>query len=122
MEQKTWISNVWKYCLDTGITIQTGMEEHVKMRREHDKSLMQLFYKMGNRGKTLRSLNRCRLYMKVNTITGLAIMDGTKLRQEAIEVKRSEQFQTREEWPNQNRLGPRERGEWTREIQKLMSH
>ena len=57
IEQKTWMSDIWKYCSETGIKIQPGGDISIRLRREADREIMGLFKEMGNKGKQLQQLN-----------------------------------------------------------------
>ena len=51
IEQKTWISKLWRYCTETGIGLKVGKETTFNKRREEDRGLMEIFYKNGHRRK-----------------------------------------------------------------------
>ena len=65
------------------------------MCRENDKSIMQYFHELGNKGKRLQTLNKCRLYMRINVIAGIVSMDSNKIRQEAKDLTRGGDFRLR---------------------------
>jgi hypothetical protein len=83
-----WIKKVWKETSEYGIRIvkrTTSLQTECK----GDRMLMEAFMQNGYKGKELRELNKCRLYLLCTTLADIANGKGDKLLTAAIHCHRS---------------------------------
>ena len=71
---RTWIKSLWQFVHEYGIKMPP-YEHIIKHKREHDIFLMEAFHQAGFNKRELTRLNRCRLYLQVETLSD--ITDGT---------------------------------------------
>jgi hypothetical protein len=94
-----WIKNVWKETSAYGFRIieQTAS---LKPECEGDKMLMEAFMQNGYKGKELRELNNCRLYLQCTNLTDITNGKGNKILAAAIQCHRSALIERKQyEWP-----------------------
>jgi hypothetical protein len=82
------------------------------LRRIGDKFLMDHFLLHGFKGKALSKLNRCRLYLQVNSLADIASADGKWITHEAWFGKLDESRPHYYSWPNQGDPPPRDWAFW----------
>jgi hypothetical protein len=100
-----WIPHTWKFLSDFGMTIKDKVG-NIKLQREGDQFLTEVFYEAGYRGYSLRRLNLCRLFLQVTTVSDVVTGDGTQLTNEAKLGTRERLRVSQHGWPYQGKPGP----------------
>ena len=67
--------------------------------------------------KTLKKINQCRLYLKVNLLSEIVTMDGTTIKKEIYNV--TQPTQSTLKWPIQHKPGPNSIKAWQNAIDTL---
>jgi len=80
----TWITTQWEFMWTNELTIQ-GWNHTIEEQRVNDNGLMATFISAGYGSDKLRTLNECRMYLRVITISDVVDGDGTHLCPMAIE-------------------------------------
>jgi hypothetical protein len=96
-----WIKNVWKETSTYGLRI---IEQTASLTPEceGDKMLMEAFMQNGYKGKALRDLNKCRLYLQCTNLADITNGKGNKILAAAIQCHRSVLIERKQyEWPIQ---------------------
>ena len=80
----------------------------IEPQRQHDRHLNDLFFAVGYRGGELRRLNRCKMFLKINTLADATTADGRKIEPDVLAGKpldRNSPF----DWP---RVHPPSHRDW----------
>ena len=78
----SWIKNTWQFGDSNNITMVDDIQDF-RLRRLHDKTIMDTFFAAGFRKGDLQAINRCRLYLKVITIADVVTGCGKKVSKSA---------------------------------------
>jgi len=95
----TWITTQWEFMWTNDLTIK-GWNHKIEEQRVNDNGLMATFISAGYRSDKLRTLNECRMYLRVITISDVVDGDGTHLCPMAIEGQRDEGKTSKFKWPS----------------------
>ena len=98
---ESWLKFTWHFLAEHEMRISDGVAEFT-LCREHDSLLMDNFVAAGYTGETLRTLNRCRLYLRVVMMSEVINGGGSKLRPEMLEGTKPKESSTYE-WPVQGK-------------------
>lgn len=82
----------------------------VRLRREGDELLTDLFVAAGYRGQNLQRLNKCRLFLQVATAADITTADGKKISKTAWDGRWDDTSPSPYEWPNQGKPATKD---WT---------
>jgi hypothetical protein len=83
-----WIKNVWKEVSAYGLRIIEHTAS-LKPECEGGKMLMEAFMQNGYKGKELRELNKCKLYLHCTNLADITNGKGTKILAAAIQCHQS---------------------------------
>ena len=72
---QTWILHTWRFISKNKISFKPPAGQ-LCLRRVNDQFLMKAFGRHISSQAELRSINRCRLYLQVNTLADIATGDG----------------------------------------------
>ena len=103
-----WVKHTWKFLSENNMTIEDSLPD-VRLRREGDALLTNLFVAAGYSGQDLQRLNRCRLFLQVATASDITTADGRKITKTAWDGNLDDTAPSPYEWPNQGKPGP---GDW----------
>jgi hypothetical protein len=112
-----WVKHTWKFLAEHGMTIEDRVGE-LKLRRQGDIFLTEVFLQQGLKGAVLKRMNACRLYLRADTLADITTADGRYISSWALEGKSEANPITYHEWPNQGDPG---RHAWTQWRQMLAS-
>ena len=104
----SFLTHVWQFCNNKGITIKSPAASF-RPRRIGDCLLMEQMYNTTS-GKTLASLNQCRIYLQIIWLSEIVSGDGRRIRRQAVLGNREDTAYTPFLWPRQNRPS---KGAWT---------
>ncbi len=76
---QSWIQSAWEFCSMKGITISGLQESTLLPQRCNDVALMSAFHAKGYSPSTLLTLNRCRLFLRVISLSDITTADGLYL-------------------------------------------
>lgn len=71
----SWIEHLWNFCFNRGVILKSN-EKYFPGRRANDRNLMQCFIDNGFHSEQLTTINRCRLYLQVVTLSDISTGDG----------------------------------------------
>jgi hypothetical protein len=98
-----WVKHAWKFMSSSGFTIQSSaLDPSLKLRRGNDSFLMELFLSSNLGSDALRRLNRCRLFLKVTTLSDITTGDGNKITKSAWQGVQDITRPTHYVWPAQS--------------------
>ena len=110
LTQRTWIRHLWQDCDKHNILLQ-GKYERPKLSRENDFCLMERLCMSNHFNKQqIQIINRCRLYMKVITMTDITDSSGGFVTESVYMGTLKDDRRSKYVWPNQVRPPPRQ---WT---------
>ena len=66
-----WIKHTWPFAYNNHITIKDNVTSTIPLLRDNDLYLMEAFINEGFSGITLHRINKCRLYLQVNTLSDI---------------------------------------------------
>ena len=72
----SWMKHTWKFIHEFGIKVGITAPTPV-LRREHDRFLVTAFQENGFRLSQLATLNRCRLFLRVSSVSDISSGDGS---------------------------------------------
>jgi len=71
-----WLTSLWTFINGSKLTITYPLAWKPNLLREHDRTLMDYFVNKGLQNKTLESINICRLYLQVITLSNVVAANG----------------------------------------------
>ena len=114
--ERCWFSNL-KYWLDEINGALHVNYERQCPQRQFDRALMEIFDRWGLPKKTLKALNRVRIYLQVIFVSDISTGDGSEIEQEAFEGRRIRHSVLH--WPRQIRPTLQDRRLWRRYLKRL---
>ena len=118
-----WVDQTWLTYLQRGLwdingAILTDIKGY-KMPRQNDKFLMDIFNAKGYNKKKMNSLNRCRIHLRVITLSDIATYDGKKLSNNIRNLGNDKPSAW--EWPLQIWPNKQDRNTWSKALKSLIS-
>jgi hypothetical protein len=110
-----WITDVWKFMSKFDIEMVENTES-LSLRRIGDKFLIDQFFLHGLKGKTLTRLNRCRLFLQVNSAADIVTADGKWITHDAWHGKLDDMRPHYYSWPNQGDPPARDWALWRKAL------
>ena len=96
---QSYVQSTWKFMSENHLKLNDKTEK-VKMLREGDVSLMEIFMKKKDiSSHELLTLNRCRIYLKVFSLADVTTGDGKQLKKEIMMGRISETGRDTKHWP-----------------------
>ena len=95
----SWVKTTWLFMEKYYLTINE--EPQFMLRREQDGYLMEQFYNGQFPQKSLKAINRCRLYHKILTLSDILTGTGDKIRSDIWTSQQNIQHDERDDWPRQ---------------------
>ena len=83
LSKPTWILSQWKFLSEHGITIKSW-EHNLPKYRSEDCYIMEAFVNKGVSKENLKTLNKCRKYLKVMTLSEISTGDVDKISQSVL--------------------------------------
>jgi hypothetical protein len=103
---KSWISHLWQFCHQFDIKISETSTSNPIARRENDKFIMECIAANAQfSNNELIHINRCRLFLKVMTLSDITNGNGMLLREGALKGEMIELNNSYYGWPRQERPG-----------------
>jgi hypothetical protein len=106
-EQK-YITSLRKYLFISGMGLQIKAIQPPTIKRLHDEVLMDCASKMDKKhmsNKIIERINRCRNFMRAETIADVTTSDGKYICKHAFECKVEVRTRSKKLWPNQPHVG-----------------
>jgi hypothetical protein len=75
--EKGWITSLWEFVSPLQLQFSCPFHWTPQLPRANDVFLMEHFMKHGNYTKDMEALNRCRIYLKVLTLSDISSANGT---------------------------------------------
>jgi hypothetical protein len=72
----TWITSIWKYASQIGLTVDIECPWVPKVSRQHDNMLMDLALQYNFLATQLLHINTCRIHLQVPTVSDITTVDG----------------------------------------------
>ena len=112
LQGEAWLGTLREYLAlsELGIKVQ-GIACPV-MRRKGDKVLMDHACHSSRSDEEICNINRCRLYLRAESLSNLCNSEGTLIQQHAFDCKSTARITTEEAWPRQPRPGKQHRKVW----------
>jgi hypothetical protein len=113
-----WVTTLREFLQESNLGIEITMLQGITAIREGDKAIMDMTY--DRKGKLIFStadvkrINRCRMYLRAETLADISNAEGTSIRQDCWELEETGRNHTDELWPRQPRPGPEHRRTWKR--------
>jgi hypothetical protein len=104
-----WLHSLWVFTSQISLTFYYPDQWLPSQARKNDKFLMELFMKLQSNNKDMETLNRCRLFLQVITLSDITNAEGDRIIKEA---KKGWPIASRPSsllWPNQ---GPPSQANW----------
>ena len=110
-----WVTNVWKMINEFKLSVE-DKSASPPLRRENDKYIMQEITKTETSKTSLRRINRCRLYLRVITLSDIATGDGKQITNWAKQGNLQKRFKRRLGWPRQSYPSQKSWSAWRKAI------
>jgi hypothetical protein len=116
----TWISHLWGFCHKFKIKIEDGVTSNLTPKRLNDKFIMQEIAQHREFSNTeLVHINRCRMHLKVMTISDIANGNGQLLRHGVLKGQMMQLDNPTLLWPRQDRPGIRSWRIWRKAVKRI---
>jgi hypothetical protein len=96
----TWITDVWKFTQRAHITVDIESQWTPALVRQGDIGIMDLALTFQLDTHQLRSINTCRLYLQVVTVSDIVTAKGDRVLLSVMEGERNPHTATQLEWPD----------------------
>ena len=113
-----WIKHTWKFAFDNNILIHDNVTDQIPLTRENDIFLMEAFVNEGFSGINLVRINRCRLFLQVNTLADVIIGYGDDYCKQTYQGHRDATRTSNFIWPTQPRPDNKSIKMWRRALRK----
>ena len=118
---KTWITNVWQFCHQQHIQFLDDVTPNLFPRRENDKFIMTTIAAHPEfTNNDLIHINRCRLYLKVTTISDITNGNGMLLRRGVMKGNMLRLNNPQYNWPRQSRPGINSWRIWRKALNRVI--
>ena len=111
-----WIKHLWHFCDEHRIIIEDYVTPELQLRRRNDQFIMNKIIATGYSAKQLQSINRCRLYLRVTTLSDLTNGYGDELNLSILQGIRDDDAYTPYLWPQQQRPDDRSWALWRKAL------
>lgn len=101
----TWLTHTWKFISQYNLQLSLQVPD-IPLQREFDSLLIPMFMAKGFQNEELQQLNRCRIFLKVTTLSDITCGFGEMITQEAWNGRCNDFRSTEHEWPKQGILPP----------------
>jgi hypothetical protein len=116
----SWISHLWHFCHTSKIRVVETITPNVALSRVNDCFLMEAIASSRYFTKNeLCHINRCRLYLKVMTLSDIVNGNGTQLRHGVLKGQLMELESLQYIWPRQERPGVTSWRLWRKAIKRV---
>ena len=116
---KSFIKTAWEFASLYNIQLSTNIPS-LSQHREGDQFLMQAFGDIQDpipfTSSELETLNSCRLYLNVTTLSDIVDGSGTRICKRATDGIRDTDLPSNHQWPNQASPGPTQWTLWRKAI------
>jgi hypothetical protein len=118
-----WVTTLREFLQESNLGIETTMIEGISTTRTGDKVIMDEVY--DRRGKLkfsaadVKRINRCRMYLRAETLTDICNAEGTHILVECVELLETGRRHTDELWARQPLPGPEHRHAWKRFLREV---
>jgi ribonuclease HI len=117
LDEEVWISTLRQFLDESEMGIDIDNIATVKAKREKDKPIMSLVSEWGDTDKI--RINRCRMYLKAETIADLSNAAGTHITEQAMDCRETAILEPKAKWPRQTRPGPKHRAAWRKLLKSI---
>ena len=117
---RTWIRSLWQFVHEYKIHLPE-YEYKIKKKRDGDKFLMQAFHQAGYSKKKLLQLNRCRLYLQVETLSDITDGTGNQISIPSYQGQKYHHRTSLHDWPEQPSPDARHWKLWRQALRKSFS-
>jgi hypothetical protein len=116
-----WIKNLWKETSAYGFRLIEQMGS-LKPECEGDKMLMEAIIQTGYKGRELRDLTKCRLYLQCSNLADITNGKGNKILAAAIQCHRSALIERKQyKWPIQPAPNQLQKLLWRKALHKCFT-
>ena len=112
---QSWIKSLWQFASEYNIHIP-AQEEHLELRREGDSFLTEKFAHSDIGTPALRSINKCRLYLEVTTLSDILDGSGKRYCNHIMNGHNDNERSSYHRWPQQQNSGLNDWRIWQRSI------
>jgi len=114
-----WLPSLWTFINRSKLTITYPLAWKPNLPREHDRTLMDYFVNKGLQNKTLESINICRLYLQVITLSNVVAANGQTILPSYKAGHRLSSRVSKLSWPVQGRPPNTEWKVWASHLDEL---
>ena len=100
------IKNIWSFAHNYGISLPTSPTQ-LDLHREGKLFIMEQFTHRRFTPRQLKKLNRCRLYLQIQTLSNISNGHGTYFEKRYYDVHQYDFCQSNHSWPAQGCPGPK---------------
>jgi hypothetical protein len=115
----SWVKHTWKFLYEHGITIEDKVGD-IQLKRRGDDYLMRIFTQYGYKGAALKRLNACRLFLQVETVADITMVDGRYIAAWVLEGNATANPITYHTWPNQGDPGRSIWAQWRNAVAQCL--
>ena len=113
---KCWLWYVWEFVSRFKIKVHSKIA--VGVQRVNDKFIMDIMHTIYTNTEILRSINRCRQYLEVLTLADITTGDGSKVRENILQVQRLDNERSKYKWSIQ-KPSAKDKRTWTDAIRYI---
>ena len=119
LQEEKWITTFREFLSKSNLQIKIVNLFEASYQRTNDKYLMDQALNMNLKITTIQKINRCRIYLKVTTISDITNANGSHITLGAYNCNENSIINNSGEWPVQMKPGPKHIRIWKRFLNEL---
>ena len=119
LSDEKWITTLMEYLQESELGISITGFPTIKAKRENDIVLMDEAIQSGISDKEIQKVNRCRMYLKAESLADICNAAGTHIQQDAANLETRARLRPKAQWPRQERPGPAHIKIWKKFLKSL---
>jgi hypothetical protein len=122
LESEKYVSTLRKYYQLSGLGLHLTAIQTVELKRLNDRAIMDMVGSMARSeisDRLIVRINRCRIFLRAETLADLVTSDGKAIRSQAFECKVNARVWSKKLWPNQPHIGKEHIKTWQWFLRKL---
>jgi hypothetical protein len=117
--EPSWLTSIWKLVSLTKFTVSVRRAWQPTLQRKNDIMLMQFFISLNFNPTQLETLNRCRIYLQVISLSDITSVDGSRIVPTILQGLPLTDRKSTLSWPTQQRPKPSEWALWSTALDHL---
>jgi hypothetical protein len=117
--EHSWLTSLWQFVSRVRFTLKIKRAWYPHLPRSNDVMLMDYFLSLNYKPQQLESLNRCRIFLQVLSLSDIVSADGRLLIVPTLSGNKLTDRRSTLKWPDQQKPPPTEWSLWTSALNTL---